>query len=134
MSNPELALPSRNQGAIMLHVAPWWPRCALIVLMGVVYSGVLPFLIYLSPYVLYGLYVVLIAHILLCLLADIRVMNNVKTLLPYFAWITYYCLFGTIVSPYKSVILPDLNRLLVQTTLILASFAICISGKSDLRK
>lgn len=132
MSNIDAALISPGTARFKQRVGRPVARNILIVLMGVIYSGLLPYLAYVSVYILYALYVVIIGLISVCLLRNRRAINQVSSITLYFSWIAYYMFFGMLVSPQKAQVLSDLNRLLVQSILVYGAFTICIWKKSHI--
>jgi O-Antigen ligase len=109
-------------------------RGMLLMLITIIYSGAFQFLVLFSSNLLYGFYLTLIACILLCLFAERQVNHNLRSMAPYFVWIIFYCLWGTIVAPYKNLILPDVIRVVVRNALLLGAVAIALVDMRNVNK
>lgn len=109
-------------------------RTLLLVLIGIAYSGALPFLFLISQYLLYSVYFAFIISIIFCVYNEDHGLARFKYILPYAAWIIIYCLWGILASPVKSIILPDAIRLAGTNILILAAIATALAEKTDVSR
>jgi O-antigen ligase len=98
----------------------------------VVYGGGLQFLGALSPYLLYGFYLVLGACLGLCVLARPDALAGVRCLRVYLLWILFYVLWGTVVSRDAGLVLPYGLRLLFRNLFITAAFVIAVGDRRHL--
>lgn len=105
----------------------------LAILIAVVYSGGFLFLISVSSYLLYGFYLALLVLALLCVLADDQRVRNLRAVAPYLCWLTFYGLWGTLISPVNGVIFPETVRMLVRSVLILGALVIAVPDRAAFR-
>jgi len=109
-------------------------RGVLLVLLAVIFGGGFPFLLVISSYLLPAFYAVVIACLVLCFVVEGQVIDNFKSVLPYMAWIVFYCIWGTIVSPYRDLVIVDVLRVLIQTPLIFAALTFTLVDKRYLSR
>lgn len=107
-------------------------RQLLMLLLALVYSNGFLFLIAVSPYLLYGFYLVLLGTICLGLYLEQAPLGILRGALPYLFWIALYGLLGTILSPYTALVLPETARMLLRSVLILAAVAVALRDRRDL--
>src|SRR4051812_48795820 len=94
------------------QVVPHISRGALLVLVALVYSGGFQFLAVFSPYMLYGCYFVIFSCVVSCLISERLSIHTLSPVMPYIYWLFFYCLWGTLISPIKSVLIKDVVRVL----------------------
>ncbi len=123
-----------EQSPAVAQALPGFAQNTLLVFLAFIYSGAFFLLVSVSPYLLYGFYLVLAGVTLICLSAFKLSRRNLKSVAPYFLWIFFYSLWGTLASPFVGVVLPEVIRMLFRTILIMGAVAIVLSKISDVRK
>src|SRR4051794_3919820 len=101
-------------------------RLLCLALLATIYAGAAPFLATFSRYGLYALYAALTACLLLLLRLERRPVRAIAPLWPYALWLLSFFLWGTLVSPDQSLVLPQVVRVVVQSALILTTVAFAL--------
>ena len=108
------------------------PRWVALAFLALVYSGGLPFLAAVSPYLLYGGYAVLAACVCLCVLPRPVALNRVLCLRAYLLWILFYVVWGTAFSWDPGLVLPEGGRVLVRNAFLTGAFVLTVGRRRHL--
>jgi O-antigen ligase len=100
------------------------PRVVALALLALVYGGGLQFVGAVSPFLLYGVYLVLAGCVGLCVMARPRALERLQCVRAYLLWILFYVLWGTAVSRDATLVLPEGLRLLFRNCFIAAGFVL----------
>lgn len=124
-------LQSHSYGLAPAHMAlpERLARLALVGLFALLYSGGLDFMVLISSTLLYLVYLALVVAAGVCLLADPRAAGRLAVVAPYLAWIVCYCLYGTLVSAYRGLIIGDMLRTLLRNLFVVGALALLLRDR-----
>lgn len=122
--------PTAAHAAARALLVPRTAQRGLILLLSVAYGGGFLFLTTISPLLLYGFYLALIALIALRIESLDQLARDVRPLLPYLAWMTAFWCWGMLVSPFPNVVFGEVIRIVFRNVLFLLAVAVAVS---DLR-
>ena len=125
----ELTSWPRTSGAALQRTA----RAVLLALLGVIYSGLFLFLVTLSPYLLYGFYVLLLILIGLSFYAGRPTAQSLYPLLPYLYFLLIYASWGLLISPEAGDLMPEVVRMLIRNLLIFGAFVVAVPDQAGFK-
>lgn len=93
------ALGSPGHPSRTLELVPAVARWMLLAIVIGIYMGAMPYLVVISPILLYGAYLVILGAGAAILVSDWSSVRCLQWVAPYLAWATFYCYWGTLVAP-----------------------------------
>lgn len=105
-------------------------RGALLMLLGVIYAGCLQFFIGVSPMLLNGTYLVIIAGLAGCLFFDWSASRNAHSVAPYLLWTIAYFLWGMIARSSDDTVFSEGVKMFIKNLLVIGSLAIALDRRT----
>ncbi|HWL51005.1 MAG TPA: O-antigen ligase family protein [Chthoniobacteraceae bacterium] len=115
-----------------LQFAPAAARWALLALLLGIYLGGMPYLVVISPVLLYGAYLVMISASAMVLVSDWPSIRGLRWVAPYLAWATFYCYWGTLVAP-PELSLGEAAKTWMKVMLVTGTLALALNNRRTLR-
>jgi O-antigen ligase len=115
---------------------PFFPTLArglLVSVLLIVYIGAMPFLILASPYLLYGVYCVILGCAAAILFFQWSELRHLRWVAPYLGWVLFYCYWGALVAP-PEIPLDEILKTALKTVLVIGGLAFAVTGRPALRR
>ena len=128
----------KPHGQPKLHVTssffPQFLNYALLAFVTFIYSGLFFLLVNISPILLYAFYVIMGLLLLGYFSYNKESRGGLVWVMPYFMWSGFYFLWGTLVSPYIGVVVPEVFRMIFRTWLVLIAVSVMLSDRRKLQQ
>lgn len=106
-------------------------RTVLLFVVFVVYLGAVPFLITISPLLLYSVYLLIIGGAAAILFFQWPAVRDLRSVAPYFGWIIFYCCWGTMVAA-SDVPLGEAVKVVIKNFLFIGCVALVLHERRQL--
>lgn len=118
-----------SSGVVLSRAA----HALLLAMLGVIYSGLFLFLVKMSPYLLYGFYLLLLGLIGIVIYTGRPMAQSAKPILPYLYFLIIYSSWGLLISPAASALIPEAIRMITRSILILGTFVVAVPDQSSFK-
>ncbi len=108
-------------------------RAMLLAVTVAVYSGAMPYLILVSPRLLYGVYLLVTGCVAAILFLDYPAVRGLRRVAPYLGWVLFYCYWGALVAP-PEMPLEDVVKTGGKNALVIVALALAVTGGRSLRR